>query len=58
MQGVVDRIENDFAVVLIKKSELPANIAEGSVLDLEVKNNLKETKKRKRQVRKNLTELF
>lgn len=67
MKGVIDRIEDELAVILIGKEEeaeiywpldyLPENSREGSMLEINVELNITETKKRKQKTKNMIDKL-
>ncbi|OGY28754.1 MAG: hypothetical protein A3F33_00020 [Candidatus Woykebacteria bacterium RIFCSPHIGHO2_12_FULL_43_10] len=58
MKATIDRIEGEFAVMLVKTQDLPSSVKEGWVLDVSLAPNPDETNNQKRKVKKALDSLF
>ncbi|SNX52809.1 DUF3006 domain-containing protein [Thermoanaerobacterium sp. RBIITD] len=66
VHGVVDRIEDDVAVVVLDDEKkinipvkyLPSNVMEGDVIDISLNVNKEETVKRARKLKKLMEDVF
>lgn len=67
IRGIIDRLEDDTAVILIGDEEkevnipisyLPSNISEGDVIEISLNVNKEETAKRAQKIKKFMERIF